>query len=204
MNKSLSVLIYALVWVVLVLIQSLLLSGNGANVAFWQQPSRYYSVWFVDLYLIILFYANYYGFAVSFIRRRMFKQYVWLAVLAAVIGLLLPVIFYHAFHWTLPGTAPEAVPFSSLGAVGAIAVMAIGLAVRGVGEWVKLEAANKELKDEIQTLQKKLAGTGTSAVTAKPERNDEDGKTPIAPLETPDQNKQRTGMFGKLNDDTPL
>ncbi len=151
-NKSGSVLIYASVWFILVLAQTLILSGNGRNAAFWQSPTQYYSVWMVDLYLIALFYANYYFFTSYFIRQKLFRQYIWLSLVAAAIGLLLPVIFYYAFHWTLPGTEPNTVPFSALGGMGVIAVMALGLAVRGVSEWIKVSEKNKVQAQEILNL----------------------------------------------------
>lgn len=161
MNKSLSFLIYALVWLVLVLVQSLLMSGSGANAAFWQSPQQYYSLWLVDVFLIILFYANYYIIAPKMIRRRLFYPYILLSLVFAIIGLFIPVVCYHAWHWTLPGYAPGTIPYSTLGAVGAIAVMAIGLSVRGVKEWINLEDEMKagiitrdEMQQEIHKLQK--------------------------------------------------
>lgn len=152
MNKSLSVLIYALVWLVLVLVQSLFWAGNGPEAAFWHTPQNYYSLWMVDLYLIVLFYVNYYGIAPSFIRRRMFTPYIWLSMVFAVIGLMIPVVLYYAYHWSLPGMAPDVVPYSSLGVLGVMAVMAIGLAIRGVSEWVRLEKENKAMTQELANL----------------------------------------------------
>ncbi len=155
-NKSGSVLIYASVWFVLVLAQTLILSGNGQNAAFWQSPIQYYSVWIVDLYLIALFYANYYFLTSYFIRQKLFRQYIWLSLVMAAIGLLLPIIFYYAFHWTLPGTEPNTVPFSALGGMGVIAVMALGLAVRGVSEWIRVSEKNTQQAQEIQNLKNQI------------------------------------------------
>ena len=45
MNKSLIILIYTLVWVLLIVLQSLALeSANPGTPSFWNTPSAYYSI----------------------------------------------------------------------------------------------------------------------------------------------------------------
>ena len=56
----------------------------------------------------------------------------------------------------MPGFAPNAVPISSLGVIGAVAVIMIGLAVRGLLEWDALGVENGELKEEILRLKTQL------------------------------------------------
>lgn len=174
MNKSLSFAVYTGVWLVLVLLQSFIISSSGTyEHSLWRAPHLYYSTWVVDLYLIILFYANYYIFAPKMIHRRLFRPYIWLVVLMALIGLILPIVCYGLWDWTMPGTPFDEMPVSSLGVVGAVAVMAIGLSIRSLLEWIKLDGErmgiDSQLSEaktritELETELKRLSDTSTQA-----------------------------------------
>lgn len=178
MNKSLSVAVYAGVWLVLVLLQSFIISSSGLpEHSLWEDPRLYYSTWAVDFYLIILFYANYYAFAPKMIHRRLFRPYIWLVVLVALIGLALPIVLFGLLDWTMPGVPQGEMPISSLGVVGAVAVMAIGLSIRSLLEWVKLDGERTtvlveltEAKERITKLETemKLLGSAPTEVAKQP------------------------------------
>lgn len=53
----------------------------------------------------------------------------------------------------MPGFAPGVAPVSSLGVVGAVAVISIGLCVRGLIEWNNLNQEVLELRKSEATLQ---------------------------------------------------
>lgn len=159
MNKSLSLAVYTGVWLVLVLLQSFIISSSGTpEHSLWQAPHLYYSTWAVDLYLIILFYANYYGFAPKMIHRRLYRPYIWLVVLVALIGLALPIVLYGFCDWTMPGVPTGEMPVSSLGVVGAIAVMAVGLSIRSLLEWIKLDGERANVHTELTQAQERITG----------------------------------------------
>ncbi|WP_238296415.1 hypothetical protein [Porphyromonas uenonis] len=72
-TKSYSWLIYLVAWLVIVLIQSILI-GQSSTMAksFWQEPSHYLSTWLLDIFLVAIFYLNYYYVAGHMMRRRHF------------------------------------------------------------------------------------------------------------------------------------
>ena len=156
MNKSLTILIYTLVWVLLIVLQSLALeSANPGTPSFWNMPSSYYAVWIVDAYIIALYYINYFLIAPAMIKRLLFRPYIVLSLALGGIGMLLPVIFHHAWQWTIPGTAEGQMPLYGEGFIAAIAAIAVGLSVRGVREWVRLARRNTNL--EIALKNKSIA-----------------------------------------------
>lgn len=169
MNKSLSFLIYAGLWLLLVLAQTFLTSGAGDAPSVFAAPDRYYSIWVVDLYLILLFYANYYILAPKMIRRRLFAPYIGLVGVAALIGFLIPIILYAAWQWSMPGVPVGTMPMSLVGIVGAIAAMSIGLAVRSVLEWIRLEEQHKAELVELSSLRQRLHGEQEQHRAAKAE-----------------------------------
>ena len=149
-NRTISYALYAALWLILVILQTLLtplLSPEEESV--FTQPSLYYSTWLTDLYLVLIFYLNYYIFAPQLMRRRLFRSYLWLLVITALLGLMIPILCYSI--WGL-----NAVPISSLGVIGAVAVIMIGLAVRGLLEWDALGVENGELKEEILRLKTQM------------------------------------------------
>lgn len=156
MNKSLIILIYTLVWVLLIVLQSLTLeSANPGTPSFWNTPSAYYSVWIVDAYIIALYYINYFLIAPFMIKRHLFRPYIVLSLALGGIGMLLPVVFHHAWQWTVPGTSEGQMPLYGEGFIASIAAIAVGLSVRGVREWVRLARRNTNL--EIALKNKSIA-----------------------------------------------
>ncbi len=157
MNKVISFLVSLVLWLLLVALQTYTIAyqGNVANA--FASPELYYSVWLVDLYLIILYYTNYYLIAPMMIRRRLFRPYIYIVIVSMLIGFLIPVILFYAHNLTTPGTAPGQTPISLIGIVGALGVIAIGLALRSVKEWSELEPQKKELKANLLTIEEQKA-----------------------------------------------
>lgn len=153
-SRSISFSVYALVWLVLIVLQTLTTTIQGpASVSVFTAPELYYSTWLTDLYLILLFYANYYLIAPRLMRRRLFQAYLWIVVVAALVGLLLPLLCYILWGMTMPGFAEGVAPVSSLGVVGAVASIALGLCVRGLIEWSRLATLSDELQAEKEELE---------------------------------------------------
>ena len=94
-DRSITFAVTASLWLLLILLQTLVtpLVSQGIDSVF-TRPSLYYSTWLTDLYLILLFYLNYYSFAPQLMRRRLFRAYIWLLAVAALIGLLIPILCY--------------------------------------------------------------------------------------------------------------
>ena len=111
-------------------------------------PRLYYSTWFTDLYLVVIFYLNYFLLAPRLMRRRLFQPYLWMTLAAALIGFIIPILCYSLWDLTMPGVAEGTVPVSSLGVIGVVAAMAIGLSVRGLYEWDSLGQEVRALKEE--------------------------------------------------------
>ena len=156
-DRTISYALYAALWLILVILQTLLTPLlSPEEVSVFTQPSLYYSTWPTDLYLIQIFYLNYHIFAPQLMRRRLFRSYLWLLVITALLGLMIPILCYSIWGLTMPGFAPNSVPISSLGVIGAVAVIMIGLAVRGLLEWDALGVENGELKAEILRLKTQL------------------------------------------------
>ena len=156
-DRTISYALYAALWLILVILQTLLTPLlSPEEVSVFTQPSLYYSTWLTDLYLVLIFYLNYYNFAPQMIRRRIFRSYHMLLVKTALLWLMIHILCYSVWGLTMPGFAPNAVPISSLGVIGAVAVIMIGLAVRGLLEWYALGVENGELKAEILRLKTQL------------------------------------------------
>jgi len=153
-GKRISFSVYALVWLVLIVLQTLTTSLQGTQeTSVFHNPQLYYSTWLTDLYLIALFYLNYAVLAPRLMRQRLFRAYLWIVVVAALIGLLIPLLCYSIWELGMPGFAPGVAPVSSLGVVGAVAVISIGLCVRGLIEWNNLNQEVLELRKSEATLQ---------------------------------------------------
>ncbi len=157
MNKLVSFLVYLVLWLVLVILQTIMISYTGEVTNAFQAPELYYSVWALDAYLITLFYLNYYLIAPMMIRRRLFQPYVYVLIVAMLVGFLMPIIFYTIWNWSMPGVAPGQTPMSLVGIVGALGVVAVGLALRSVKEWSRLEPQKKEHKATLVTLESQKA-----------------------------------------------
>ena len=122
-NRTISVSIYALVWIVLIILQTLVTTVQGTpEMSVFTNPRLYYSTWLTDLYLVVIFYLNYFVLAPRLMRRRLFQPYLWMTLAAT--------------------------PVSSLGVIGVVAAMAIGLSVRGLYEWDSLGQEVRTLKEE--------------------------------------------------------
>ena len=138
-------------------------------------PRLYYSTWLTDLYLVVIFYLNYFLLAPRLMRRRLFQPYLWVTLAAALIGFIIPILCYSLWDLTMPGVAEGTVPVSSLGVIGVVAAMAIGLSVRGLYEWDSLGQEVRALKEEKtkwdterDELQRELTNLKASATTSEP------------------------------------
>lgn len=152
-RTTISFSVYALLWLVLIILQTLTTTLQGsAEASVFHAPALYYSTWLTDLYLIFLFYLNYYVLAPRMMRQRLFRPYLWIVLIAALVGLLIPLLCYALWGWTMPGFAVDSAPISSLGVVGAVASIAIGLCVRGLIEWSALSQEVQLLQEEKETL----------------------------------------------------
>ena len=138
-NRTISISVYASVWLVLILLQTLVTTMQGTEeMSVFSHPRLYFSTWLTDLYLIVVFYLNYFLLAPRLMRCRLFQPYLWVVLVAALIGFILPILCYLVWGLSMPGLAEGTVPLSSLGVIGVVAVMAIGLSVRGLYEWDSL------------------------------------------------------------------
>lgn len=163
-NRTISISVYASVWIVLILLQTLVTTMQGTEeMSVFSHPRLYISTWLTDLYLIVVFYLNYFLLAPRLMRRRLFQPYLWVVLVAALIGFILPILCYLVWGLSMPGLAEDTVPLSSLGVIGVVAAMAIGLSVRGLYEWdslgqevLSLREEEKLWKQEREELQQKL------------------------------------------------
>lgn len=156
-TKSYSWLIYLVAWLVIVLIQSILI-GQSSTMAksFWQEPSHYLSTWLLDIFLIAIFYLNYYYVAGHMMRRRHFGGYIAFVVIVAVVALFMPILCKALFGWRTPTQDLPFVTVSWSGAIGAVTVITIGLAVRALLEWLKLNKLTAEQREELIKLRNEV------------------------------------------------
>lgn len=175
MNKSLSTLIYGAVWFVLMLVQTFVISAQTGKPSVFASPSEFYALWTIDLYLIALWYLNYHGLAPRLIHRRLFSPYIWLTVVAMVLGLLIPIILYVAFGWTLPGESDAQMPLSLFGSLGAVGIISISLAVRSIFEWIALDKELATLREQVVRYEAQVTEQATLIATLS--------TTPAAPSE---------------------
>ena len=156
-TKSYSWLIYLAAWLVIVLIQSILI-GQSSTMAksFWQEPSHYLSTWLLDIFLVAIFYLNYYYVAGHMMRRRHFGGYIAFVVIVAVVALFMPILCKALFGWRTPTQDLPFVTVSWSGAIGAITVITIGLAVRALLEWLKLNKLTAEQREELIKLRNEV------------------------------------------------
>ncbi len=156
-TKSYSWLIYLAAWLVIVLIQSILI-GQSSTMAksFWQEPSHYLSTWLLDIFLVAIFYLNYYYVAGHMMRRRHFGGYIAFVVIVAVVALFMPILCKALFGWRTPTQDLPFVTVSWSGAIGAVTVITIGLAVRALLEWLKLNKLTAEQREELIKLRNEV------------------------------------------------
>ena len=170
-TKSYSWLIYLAAWLVIVLIQSILI-GQSSTMAksFVQAPSHYLSTWLLDIFLIAIFYLNYYYIAGHMMRRRHFGGYVAFVVIVAVVALFMPILCKALFGWRTPTQDLPFVTISWSGAIGAVTVITIGLAVRALLEWLKLNKLSAEQREELIKLRNEVTSLKMQAKrdTVKP------------------------------------
>lgn len=157
-NKVSSILIYLILWITIVVCQILLIQGSSAqNPTIFDMPSLYYSTMIVDIYLIVLFYVNYLFLASFMFKRNLYKEYIFTAIAATIIGFIIPIICYSIFGWSIPNSNTDSFPISSLGIVGPVFAISIGLAIRSVLEWAKLSSSDIEMKKTIREQDAKIA-----------------------------------------------
>lgn len=186
-NRTISISVYASVWLVLILLQTLVTTVQGtAEMSVFSHPRLYFSTWLTDLYLVVVFYLNYFLFAPRLMRRRLFQPYLWVVLVAALIGFIIPILCYLVWGLSMPGLAEGTVPLSSLGVIGVVAAMAIGLSVRGLYEWDSLgqevrslreeeklwKQEREELQQKLRTLQPHATGDDHSLTAATTKEED--------------------------------
>lgn len=156
-TKSYSWLIYLVAWLVIILIQSILV-GQSSTMAesLFQEPSHYLSTWLLDIFLIAIFYLNYYYVAGHMMRRRHFGGYIAFVVVVAVVALFMPILCKALFGWRTPTQDLPFVTVSWSGAIGAVTVITIGLAVRALLEWLKLNKLTAEQREELIKLRNEV------------------------------------------------
>lgn len=156
-TKSYTWLIYLVAWLVIILIQSILV-GQSSTMAesLFQAPSHYLSTWLLDIFLIAIFYLNYYYVAGHMMRRRHFGGYIAFVVVVAVVALFMPILCKALFGWRTPTQDLPFVTVSWSGAIGAITVITIGLAVRALLEWLKLNKLTAEQREELIKLRNEV------------------------------------------------
>ena len=170
-TKSYTWLIYLIAWLVIVLIQSILIGQSVTTAAnFWEAPSYYLSTWLLDIFLILIFYLNYYYVAGHMMRRRHFGGYVAFVVIVAVVALFMPILCKALFRWRTPTQDLPFVTISWSGAIGAVTVITIGLAVRALLEWLKLNKLSTEQREELIKLRNEVTSLKMQAKsdTVKP------------------------------------
>lgn len=124
--------------------------------SFWQEPSHYLSTWLLDIFLIAVFYLNYYYVAGHMMRRRHFGGYIAFVVIVAVVALFMPILCKALFGWRTPTQDLPFVTVSWSGAIGAVTVITIGLAVRALLEWLKLNKLTAEQREELIKLRNEV------------------------------------------------
>ncbi len=150
LNKLITFLTYCLAFVVLVLVHFVAIDYmTTGKINFISDFSLYYSLCFVDLYLLVLYYLNYSYISSLMIRRKLFLPYIFILLISMILGLLLPLIGYWSMGWKMVGFEEE--PVSMIGVVGAVAVFSISLSIRAVKEWVRLEELKRHSKDDIKS-----------------------------------------------------
>ena len=156
-TKSYTWLIYLVAWLVIILIQSILV-GQSSTMAesLFQAPSHYLSTWLLDIFLIAIFYLNYYYVAGHMMRRRHFGGYVAFVVVVAVVALFMQILCKALFGWRTPTQDLPFVTVSWSGAIGAVTVITIGLAVRALLEWLKLNKLTAEQREELIKLRNEV------------------------------------------------
>ena len=156
-TKSYTWLIYLVAWLVIMLIQSILV-GQSSTMAesLFQAPSHYLSTWLLDIFLIAIFYLNYDYVAGHMMRRRHFGGYIAFVVVVAVVALFMPILCKALFGWRTPTQDLPFVTVSWSGAIGAVTVITIGLAVRALLEWLKLNKLTAEQREELIKLRNEV------------------------------------------------
>lgn len=174
-NRTISISVYASVWLVLILLQTLVTTVQGtAEMSVFSHPRLYFSTWLTDLYLVVVFYLNYFLFAPRLMRRRLFQPYLWVVLVAALIGFIIPILCYLVWGLSMPGLAEGTVPLSSLGVIGVVAAMAIGLSVRGLYEWDSLGQEVRSLREEEKLWKQEREELQQKLRTLQPNTTDSD------------------------------
>lgn len=152
-NKSLILLIYSILWLLIVLVQSLLMGQSTPSTpTFWAAPTLYLSTWLTDLYLVALFYVNYRYVSVRFFQRKTFSVYAVFVGATTLLGLFMPMMFDGFFNLGTPSEEPGRVGLSILGSFGALALLSVGLSIQAIKQWVILNDFTQQQKVEISKL----------------------------------------------------
>ncbi|WP_455106846.1 hypothetical protein [Porphyromonas sp.] len=183
-NRTISISVYASVWLVLILLQTLVTTMQGTEeMSVFSHPRLYFSTWITDLYLVVVFYLNYFLFAPRLMRRRLFQPYLWVVLVAALIGFIIPILCYLVWGLSMPGLAEGTVPLSSLGVIGVVAAMAIGLSVRGLYEWDSLGQEVLSLREEEKLWKQEREELLQKLRTLQPNTTDSDHQVALPTTE---------------------
>ena len=103
-------------------------------------------------------------------RRRHFGGYVAFVLIVAVVALFMPILCKALFGWRTPTHDLPFVTISWSGAIGAVTVITIGLAVRALLEWLKLNKLSTEQREELIKLRNEVTSLKMQAKsdTVKP------------------------------------
>lgn len=152
-NKNLILLIYSILWLLIVLVQSLLMGQSTPSTpTFWVAPISYISTWFTDLYLVALFYINYRYVSVRFFQRKTFSVYAVFVGAATLLGLFMPMMFDGFFNLGTPTEEPGRVGLSIFGSFGALALLSVGLSIQAIKQWIILNDLTQQQSVEINQL----------------------------------------------------
>lgn len=168
-GRYISWIIYILIWPVLILLHSFFPGGGSDAIPFfWSSPKSYYSTWLLDVLLVVIWYLNYYGFAPLFIKKRMYGGYIVITIICMVVCAFLQKILFFTNGWETP-TEAQNPSISLFGAFAALAIMAVGLSVRGIRNWIKYEDKCKDLEKVCQNNELTITQLKTEIATLKNE-----------------------------------
>lgn len=155
-KQNLSIILSIVVWFVLMLSHSFVIGAESKDIPyFWQDVSKYLSIWILDLLVIGTWYLNFHLLAPKLIRQRQFVAYVIIVLLFMVLGLFLPLVLYHILGWEMPIEGGGA-RVSLYGCMVMLLVFAVGLSVRSLITWIRLQMEVNDLKLKNRTLESEL------------------------------------------------
>lgn len=155
-SSVVELLIYLLIWPVLILSHLFILGFDKAVPHFWEDMNSYFSTVALDFFIIVVWYLNYYLIVPRMIRKRQFAAYMVVAGIFMLGALFLQTILFYAFKWGIPSN-PFGTKLSLYGPLMVLSFMAVGLSVRGVINWLRVEdkliTATQHLQEKDQKIE---------------------------------------------------